>query len=304
MQKIPHIPVLLNEVLETFSSIKDGIIVDCTLGFGGHTKALLQQNSNINVIGIDQDQDARNFSKEFLKDFGDRFECFKGNFGDSIEILIQKYGKQIRGILADIGVSSFQLDTPSRGFSFNSEMLDMRMNQHNHLDAKTILKHYSANELERIFRCYGELRESKKLASLITQERKKQDFQSAKDFSIFLQCHFKNPKILPLVYQALRIEVNDELGELQKLLHHSSTLSNVILCIITFHSLEDRMVKQAFNHFAKSCICPQDSLKCTCGNCHQQGLLLTKKPRVASKEEIKNNPRSRSAKLRAFLFKQ
>ncbi|WP_104697576.1 MULTISPECIES: 16S rRNA (cytosine(1402)-N(4))-methyltransferase RsmH [unclassified Helicobacter] len=302
MQKIPHIPVLLNEVLEVFSPIKEGIIIDCTLGFGGHTRALLQQNPNIKIIGIDRDKDARTFSKNFLKDFKDRFECFEGSFGDGIKDLIQKYGTQIKGILADIGVSSFQLDTSHRGFGFNSEVLDMRMDCHNDLDARSILKNYSANSLEKIFRDYGELRESKKLASLIVQERKKQDFESARDFSIFLQRHFRNPKILPLVYQALRIEVNKELEELQKLLHHSSFLSNVVLCIITFHSLEDRIVKQAFNHFSKSCICPKDNLKCTCGNNHQQGVLLTKKPKVASKEEIKHNSRSKSAKLRAFLF--
>lgn len=302
MQEVPHIPVLLNEVLDTFISIKEGIIIDCTLGFGGHTKALLEQNKNIKIIGIDRDIDARNFNQKFLSHYKDRFECFAGNFGDSIKILIDRYGNKIKGILADIGVSSFQIDTPHRGFGFESNILDMRMDREKNLDAKYILNHYSAYELENIFKNFGELREAKKLASLIIQEREKQEFFYAKDFNIFLKRYFKNPKILPLVYQAIRIEVNQELEELQKLLTYSSDLRDVILCIITFHSLEDRIVKQAFRDFTQSCICPKESFKCTCGNNHQKGHLLTKKPLIATKEELKANSRARSAKLRAFYF--
>ena len=302
MQPSPHISVLLNEVLQTFASIESGIIIDCTLGFGGHSQALLEQNPNIKIIGIDKDIDARDYSTRLLERYGKRFECVAGGFGAQILPLIEKYGSEIKGVLADIGVSSWQLDSPSKGFGFDSQMLDMRMDRDNPLTAEYILKHYSTIELSRVFSEYGELRESKKLASLITEDRKKLDFSSAKDFSHYLKKHFKNPKILPLVYQALRIEVNGELEELKSLLDAATKLQNATLCIITFHSLEDRLVKQAFRDYAQSCICPASALRCTCGNHHQKGMLLAKRPIIPSTEEVRANPRARSAKMRSFLF--
>lgn len=302
MQPSPHISVLLNEVLQTFASIESGIIIDCTLGFGGHSQALLEQNPNIKIIGIDKDIDARRYSTRSLGKYGERFECVAGGFGAQILPLIEKYGKKIKGVLADIGVSSWQLDSPSKGFGFDSQMLDMRMDRDNPLTAEYILKHYSAIELSRVFSEYGELREAKKLASLISEDRKKLDFSSAKDFSHYLKKHFKNPKILPLVYQALRIEVNGELEELKSLLNAATKLQNATLCIITFHSLEDRLVKQAFRDYAQSCICPASALRCTCGNHHQKGMLLAKRPIIPSTEEVRANPRARSAKMRSFLF--
>ena len=302
MQPSPHISVLLNEVLQTFASIESGIIIDCTLGFGGHSQALLEQNPNIKIIGIDKDIDARDYSTRLLERYGKRFECVAGGFGAQILPLIEKYGSEIKGVLADIGVSSWQLDSPSKGFGFDSQMLDMRMDRDNPLTAEYILKHYSTIELSRVFSEYGELREAKKLASLITEDRKKLDFSSAKDFSHYLKKHFKNPKILPLVYQALRIEVNGELEELKSLLDAATKLQNATLCIITFHSLEDRLVKQAFRDYAQSCICPASALRCTCGNHHQKGMLLAKRPIIPSTEEVRANPRARSAKMRSFLF--
>ena len=302
MQPSPHISVLLNEVLQTFASIESGIIIDCTLGFGGHSQALLEQNPNIKIIGIDKDIDARDYSTRLLEKYGERFECVAGGFGAQILPLIEKYGSEIKGVLADIGVSSWQLDSPSKGFGFDSQMLDMRMDRDNPLTAEYILKHYSTIELSRVFSEYGELREAKKLASLINEDRKKLDFSSAKDFSHYLKTHFKNPKILPLVYQALRIEVNGELEELKSLLDAATKLQNATLCIITFHSLEDRLVKQAFRDYAQSCICPASVLRCTCGNHHQKGILLAKRPIIPSTEEVRANPRARSAKMRSFLF--
>ena len=302
MQPSPHISVLLNEVLQTFASIESGIIIDCTLGFGGHSQALLEQNPNIKIIGIDKDIDARRYSTRLLEKYGERFGCVAGGFGGQILPLIEKYGKKIKGVLADIGVSSWQLDSPSKGFGFDSQILDMRMDRDNPLTAEYILKHYSAIELSRVFSEYGELREAKKLASLISEDRKKLDFSSAKDFSHYLKKHFKNPKILPLVYQALRIEVNGELEELKSLLDAATKLQNATLCIITFHSLEDRLVKQAFRDYAQSCICPASALRCTCGNHHQKGMLLAKRPIIPSTEEVRANPRARSAKMRSFLF--
>ncbi|MCE3038107.1 16S rRNA (cytosine(1402)-N(4))-methyltransferase RsmH [Helicobacter anatolicus] len=300
----PHISVLLNEVLEIFKDIYEGIVIDCTLGFGGHTKALLEQNKNIKIIGIDKDSDARNYACNLLQPYNDRFTCVAGGFGDKITELIAKYGKEIRGVLADIGVSSYQLDMPNRGFGFDSDILDMRMDSTNAFDAKYILNHYSSYDLEKIFSTYGELRESKKLAQLITQERTKKPFYFAKDFSVFLKSYFKNPKILPLVYQAIRIEVNQELEELKKLLNASLNLSDALLCVITFHSLEDRILKQTLKEYSQSCVCDNSVFKCICGNNHQKGKLLTKKPIIPTPEEIKKNPRSRSAKMRCFHFQK
>ncbi|CBG40013.1 16S rRNA (cytosine(1402)-N(4))-methyltransferase RsmH [Helicobacter mustelae] len=302
MHTSPHIPVLLHEVLDIFKDIKEGIIIDCTLGFGGHSKALLEQNQSIRIIGIDKDKDARAYATKLLSPFKERFCCVASGFGEQIEPLIAQYGREIKGVLADIGVSSYQLDTPKKGFGFESEVLDMRMDNDAHISAKTILNHYSAFALERVFREYGELRESKKLAQLLSQERTRTDFGDPKTFNAFLKAHFRNPKILPLVYQALRIEVNGELEELERLLLHAQKLKDARLCVITFHSLEDRILKQALKSYTKSCICPLEALKCTCGNHHQKGVLLTKKPIIPSQEEIKRNPRSRSAKMRAFHF--
>lgn len=253
----PHIPVLLKEVLDVFAPIKEGVIIDCTLGFGGHSEALLKQNPHIKIIGIDRDVYAREFAKKRLSVFGDRFDCVAGAFGEKISEIIQSQGDNIRGVLADIGVSSLQLDDSNRGFGFNSHSLDMRMDNQKSLDAKTIVNTYSTYELERIFREYGEIREYKKMASLIAARASKEPFESAQDLSSFLQQNFKNPRIHPatLAFQAIRIEVNDELGELGRLLKSASHLRKAIFGVITFHSLEDRMVKNAFKEWSKSCIC-------------------------------------------------
>lgn len=301
----PHIPVLLEEVLDVFGKIKEGVIVDCTLGFAGHTEALLRQNPHIKIIGIDKDIYAREFAKNRLSVFKDRFDCISGAFGEKIGEIIQSQGDKIRGVLADIGVSSLQLDDNTRGFGFNSHSLDMRMDRDKSLDAKTIVNTYSTYELERIFKEYGEIREYKKMASLIANRRSKEPFESAQDLSAFLQQNFKNPRIHPatLAFQAIRIEVNDELGELKRLLQSASHLTKAIFGVITFHSLEDRMVKNAFKEWSKSCICDSNAYKCECGNNHSKGVIITKKPLVASNKEIKQNPRSRSAKFRAFAFK-
>lgn len=300
---IPHIPVLKNEVLQVFQDIKEGILIDCTTGFGGHSEALLESHANLKIIGIDRDEEARAFALERLKRFGDRFVCRAGSFAEIFPTLL-KENHRICGVLADIGVSSYQLDMSHRGFGFESEVLDMRMDRSGSLTAKKILENYSQKDLEDIFYHYGELRESKKLASLIVNLRNKDTsfMDTARNFSHWLRGNFKNPKILPLVYQALRIEVNSELDQLKILLESAKDLSDATLCVITFHSLEDRMVKTYFRDYARSCICPENTLKCECGNHHQLGKILNKKPMVAQNLEIKNNSRAKSAKLRAFKF--
>lgn len=300
MQNIPHIPVLYNEVLDCFKDINKGYIIDCTTGYAGHSSGLLNQNSSVKLICNDQDDEALNFSKNRLKDFENRVEFNKGNF----ENIIKKFENYlIRGVLADIGVSSLQLDKLDRGFSFNSENLDMRMNQNQSLDASTVINSYSQVELENIFKEYGEIREYKKIASLIVQNR---PFYSAKELAEFFYNKLPKGKIHPatLIFQAIRIEVNDELGVLDRLFKsmEEAKLKDCIVAIISFHSLEDRVVKNYFKKWSENCICPKDAFRCECGKNHALGKIITKKPIIATNFEIKQNPRSRSAKLRVFRF--
>ncbi|WP_141054532.1 16S rRNA (cytosine(1402)-N(4))-methyltransferase RsmH [Aliarcobacter cryaerophilus] len=300
MQNIPHIPVLYNEVLDCFKDINRGYIIDCTTGYAGHSSGLLNQNSSVKLICNDQDDEALNFSKNRLKDFENRVEFNKGNF----ENIIKKFENYpIRGVLADIGVSSLQLDKLDRGFSFNSENLDMRMNQNQSLDASTVINSYSQLELENIFKEYGEIREYKKIASLIVQNR---PFYGAKELAEFFYNKLPKGKIHPatLIFQAIRIEVNDELGVLDRLFKsmEEAKLKDCIVAIISFHSLEDRVVKNYFKKWSENCICPKDAFRCECGKNHALGKIITKKPIIATNIEIKQNPRSRSAKLRVFRF--
>lgn len=297
---IPHIPVLYKETLEAFKHINKGYIIDCTTGYAGHSDGLLQQNENINLICNDQDDEALTFSKNRLENYSKRVIFNKGNFQNVLETF-KDY--EINGILADIGVSSLQLDKQDRGFGFTSEVLDMRMDQNQSLDASIVVNTYSQNELEKVLKEYGEVREYKKVASLIMNNR---PFSSAKELSELLSKKMHKGKLHPatLPFQGIRIEVNDELGVLERLFDSIALLKpkNCIIAIISFHSLEDRIVKNYFKKWTKSCICPMEVMRCECGNNHRLGKVLTKKPIIPTKEEIRTNPRSRSSKLRVFKF--
>jgi len=303
LQNIPHIPVLYREVIETFKDIEDGIIIDCTMGYGGHSSMILDANPNIKLIGIDQDQTAIDFSRERLEKYGERVEIRKGRFSNVIkEILSEVNAAEIKGILADIGVSSLQLDQKERGFSYESENLDMRMDKGASLSASNVVNEYAKSELENILLEYGELRNYKKIADVIVQNR---PFTSAKELSEAVKPHMpRGKKIHPatLLMQAIRIEVNDELGELKTLLKNieEAELPEARVAIISFHSLEDRIVKKEFVRWSKSCICPAEAFRCSCGNDHQLGKILTRKPVMAQDDELKENARSRSAKMRVF----
>jgi len=303
LQNIPHIPVLYREVVETFNDIKDGIIIDCTMGYGGHSSMILDANPNIKLIAIDQDQTAIDFSSKRLEKYGDRVEIRKGRFSNVIkDILHEVDAKEIKGLLADIGVSSLQLDQKDRGFSYESDNLDMRMDKDALLSASNVVNEYSKSELERILLEYGELRNFKKIATEIINNR---PFTSAKELSEKLKPFMpRGKKIHPatLLMQAVRIEVNNELGELKSLLKsiEEAKLPNAKIAIISFHSLEDRIVKKEFAKWSKSCICPSEAMRCTCGNNHQLGKIITKKPIMAQDDELKANARSRSAKMRIF----
>ena len=297
---IPHIPVLYKETLDAFKNIENGYIIDCTTGFAGHSNGLLSSNENVKLICNDQDDEALAFSKNRLEEFSSRVTFNKGNFEHVIDTF-KDY--DIRGVLADIGVSSLQLDKLERGFGFESDTLDMRMNQNQALDAATVVNTYSQDELERVFKECGEVREYKKVASLIVNSR---PFTSAKEISDLLAKKMSKGKIHPatLPFQGIRIEVNDELGVLERLFDslENAKLKNCIVAIISFHSLEDRIVKNYFKKWTKSCICPSEVFRCECGNNHALGKIITKKPIIPTNEEIKQNPRSRSSKLRIFKF--
>jgi len=299
----PHVPVLYREVIEAFSSINEGIIIDCTMGYGGHSSMILDENPNIKLIAIDQDQTAIDFSSQRLEKYGDRVNIKKGRFSNVIkEILEEVDVSQIKGILADIGVSSLQLDQKERGFSYESDNLDMRMDKSAPLNAEQVVNGYSQSELEHILLEYGELRNYKKIASKIINNR---PFSSAKSLSDTLKSdmpHGKKIHPATLLMQAIRIEVNDELGELKSLLSSlkEAGISNARVVIISFHSLEDRIVKQEFASWAKSCICPPEAFRCECGNDHDLGKIVTRKPLMAKDDELKENIRSRSAKMRVF----
>jgi 16S rRNA (cytosine1402-N4)-methyltransferase len=303
LQNIPHIPVLYREVVAAFEDIDEGIIIDCTMGYGGHSSMILEANPKIKLIAIDQDQTAIDFSRKRLEKYGDRVEIRKGRFSAVIQdILREVEASEIKGLLADIGVSSLQLDQKDRGFSYESENLDMRMDKDAPLSASTVVNEYSKLELEKLLLEYGELRNYKKIAAEIVSKR---PFTSAKELSEAVK-HLmpRGKKIHPatLLMQAIRIEVNDELGELKSLLKsiEDAKLPNAKIAIISFHSLEDRIVKKAFSKWSKSCICPPEAMRCSCGNNHQLGRIVTKKPIMAAADELKENARSRSAKMRIF----
>ncbi|WP_345980800.1 16S rRNA (cytosine(1402)-N(4))-methyltransferase RsmH [Sulfurimonas sp. HSL3-2] len=307
MQNIPHIPVLYREVLEAFDDVDSGIIIDCTMGYGGHSSLLLENKPNIKLIGIDQDQTAIDFSTERLEPFKERVEIKKGRFSKVIKEILQNNDvKEIKGILADIGVSSLQLDQKERGFSYESDNLDMRMDKDAPLSASDVINNYSVVELERIIRDYGEMRNYKQIASFIVNNR---PFHSAKELSDKLRHllpHGKKIHPATLLMQAIRIEVNDELGELNTLLDEIQNIGLVDtdVAIISFHSLEDRIVKQRFSEWSKNCICPPEAFRCTCSRDNAIGKPKSKKPITAQNDELKQNPRSRSAKLRVFKIKK
>ncbi|MDB2562814.1 16S rRNA (cytosine(1402)-N(4))-methyltransferase RsmH [Sulfurimonas sp.] len=303
MQNIPHIPVLYREVLAAFENIEDGIIIDCTMGYGGHSSMILDANPGIQLIAIDQDQTAIDFSTERLSKYGNRVSIRKGRFSQVIQdILTEVNINDIKGVLADIGVSSLQLDQKDRGFSYESDNLDMRMDKDSTLSASEVVNDYSQAELENILLEYGELRNYKKIAAEIIKQR---PFRSAKELSDTLKPYMpQGKKIHPatLLMQAIRIEVNDELGELKSLLKNleEARFPNAVIEIISFHSLEDRIVKQTFSDWKKSCTCPPEVMRCMCGNDNSLGKVITKKPVMAQDDELKENVRSRSAKLRVF----
>ncbi len=307
---IPHIPVLLDEVLDGFSNIQEGYFIDCTLGYAGHSEAMLNSYAQIKHIGIDRDDEALAFSKARLKPFGERSKLYKGTFANTLPLLQEN---PITGLLADFGVSSLQLDKMDRGFSFESETLDMRMDATAELSAYEVVNEYPQDKLEYILNHYGEVRSYKKVAAAIVQARSIKLIESGKELSsIICTVIPRGGKIHPatLSFQGIRIEVNNELGEIEGLLdvlekkYKAGALNGTIISLITFHSLEDRLVKSRYKTWATKCICNPEAMRCTCSKDNDLGKMLVRKPIVATKKELKINARSRSAKLRTFIFKK
>lgn len=301
-----HIPVLLNEVVESFRDINDGVILDCTLGYGGHSKALLDTLPNIKIIACDQDDMAISYCTNKFKNYTDRIQIYKSNFSQILQKIPQE---NIRAILADIGVSSLQLDLNERGFALKSDILDMRMDSSNQLDAKTIVNNYSQSQLEKIFYEYGELPNAKSIANKIIIARQNKEISSAKELvQIIGNSNLQNRSvsIATLAFQAIRIEVNKELDVLKELLNsiQNSAINHARVAIISFHSLEDRIIKDKFKSWQSSCICPSEAMRCECGNNHSIGKIITKKPITPSAQEIKANSRSACSKMRIFDIKR
>jgi 16S rRNA (cytosine1402-N4)-methyltransferase len=305
MTNAPHLPVLLTQVLNSFSDCESGYIVDCTLGYAGHSSAILDKLPKISLVGIDRDNEALDYSSKVLKKFGDRAKFKKGTFAQILPTIKEN---PIVGVLADFGVSSLQLDKMDRGFSFESDNLDMRMDRDANLTAYEVINSYTQERLEYIFKHYGEIPRARLLADEVIRIRNKQPIKSGKELSSIARSILPSGgKIHPatLMFQAIRIEVNDELGQIEGLLDTLQEMkpTGTIVSLITFHSLEDRLVKNRFKQWSRECICPPDAMRCTCGKNHALGKIITKKPIIADKEELETNPRSRSAKLRSFLFK-
>jgi len=300
----PHIPVLLDEVLKSFEGLPQGYFVDCTLGYAGHSFEMLAKYTDLQHIGIDRDNEALEFSKNRLAPFGERSTLHKGTFATVLPTLEVS---PIVALLADFGVSSLQLDKKDRGFSFTSKTLDMRMDSTALLSAYEVVNEYTQEKLEYIFDTYGEVRSYKKLASMVIEARAKAPISSAIELAEIAKTVIPSGgKIHPatLMFQGIRIEVNNELGEIEGLLDAIETkhYKNEVVSLITFHSLEDRLVKNRFKKWSTACICDPQAMRCTCSKNHALGKPLVRKPLTASKEELRINPRSRSAKLRSFRF--
>lgn len=306
-----HLPVLLAPVLELLDVHEDGTYVDCTMGGGGHAAAILGRlGSKGRLIAIDRDEDAQLAGRERLAQVGSpaAWQTVQGNFADLGSIFQDLQLPGADGILADFGVSSWQLDQAGRGFGYSHDgPLDMRMDRSGGPTAADVVNSRSHADLTRILREYGEERYAGRIASAIVEYRSRQPFRTTAELSEVVR------QAMPAAgrqeaqhparrtFQAIRIEVNQELAAIEKLLNSAPSLLKPggRLCMITFHSLEDRLVKDAFRRLENPCTCPRDFPVCICGK-KPMGRVVTRRAVVADVREQKENPRSRSAKLRCF----
>ena len=304
-----HYSVMLNETIEQLNIRPDGIYVDGTLGGAGHSSEIAKRLTTGRLIGIDQDADAIAAASERLKDYKDKVTIVRSNYAQMKEVLHNLGIEKVDGILLDLGVSSFQLDTPERGFTYRSEdaPLDMRMDDRQKLTARDIVNEYSEMELFRIIRDYGEDRFAKNIAKHIVSAREQKPIETTGELNaiikgaIPMKVQVTGGHPSKRTYQAIRIELNHELDVLRDNLDDMIELLNDggRCCIITFHSLEDRIVKTIFKNSENPCTCPSNFPVCVCGN-KSRGHVVTRKPILPSEKELEENSRSKSAKLRVF----
>lgn len=300
-----HIPVLLTETADALAVKKDGLYADCTLGGGGHTEEILYRGGR--VIAFDLDAEAIKFvSGRFSKipEFKDRYILIHDNFKNLKKVFEERHIGNIDGVTIDLGFSSRQVEVRERGFSYTGDaVVDMRMDQSQGLSARTVLDEYPESELARIIYTYGEDPYARKIAKAIAARRKTSPVRTTKELSdLIISCYppfFKGGHPAKRTFQALRIEVNGELDGLKEFIKDAVYLLNAgsRLAVISFHSLEDRIVKNAFAELSAACTCPKSFPVCVCGG-KAVGKLIDKKGIVPSKEESEFNPRSKSARLR------
>lgn len=303
-----HVSVLLEECIEALNIKKQGYYVDCTMGGAGHSSHIVSKlNNDGRLIGIDQDTDALNAAREKLKDYNNVIYVHN-NFHNIYDILEELNIEKVDGILMDLGVSSYQLDAGERGFSYMQDApLDMRMNRDKAFSAYDVINDYSEEDLYRIIKDYGEERFSKRIASFIVKRRNEKPIETTLELvdiikaAIPAKARRDGPHPAKRTFQAIRIEVNGELEILDKAIADSvkKLNSNGRLAIITFHSLEDRIVKNKFRDLENPCKCPKEFPICACGK-KPMVKVLSRKAIAPTDEEIEVNPRSRSAKLRVL----
>ena len=301
-----HIPVLYRECIDNLVLDKDGVYLDCTLGGGGHSEGILKELSEKGkLVSIDQDQQAIDFASERLKPYKDRWKVYKDNFENLDTVLYCAGADKIDGILMDIGVSSTQLDDEERGFSYRFDTkLDMRMDKNSSVSAYEVVNNYTEEQLSKIIFEYGEERFARKIAKYICEARKEKNIETTGELvSIIRRAYPGRSQKHPAkkTFQAIRIEVNRELEVLERAIEKAVKClkKGGRLAIITFHSLEDRIVKNKFRELEKGCICPPELLVCMCGR-KPQVKVITRKPICAGNEELKYNNRAHSAKLRVI----
>ncbi len=304
-----HISVLLEESVLMLGVKDGGIYVDGTLGGGGHSELILKNLNGGRLIGIDQDSDAIIAASERLSVYKDKFTAVHNNFSNVKEILKDLNIKKIDGAILDLGVSSYQLDEGSRGFSYNQDArLDMRMNKEQPFSAYELVNTYSESDLKRIIYAYGEERFAPAIARTIVSEREKKAIETTFELSDIIKkavpvsARYQDKHPAKRTFQAIRIEVNRELEILEGAIRDfvSALKPGGVLSVITFHSLEDRIVKTVFNDLISGCTCPKSFPVCVC-NKKPTGKLYNKKPIVSGEEELKNNNRAHSAKLRGII---
>ena len=306
MSEFHHISVLLHECIEALNIRPDGIYVDGTLGGAGHSSHIVKHLTDGRLIGIDRDPVALKAAGERLAEHQDRITLVHSNFSDMKQVLQDLNIPGVDGILLDLGVSSPQLDDAQRGFSYMADApLDMRMNSHDTLDAYQVVNTWSQEELKRILYTYGEERYAPQIAAAICRRRQENPIQTTLELVDAIRSAMPPAALrekqhpAKRSFQAIRIAVNDELGAVEKIMEDAIELLNPggRLAIITFHSLEDRIVKNGMVAASKGCTCPPSFPVCVCGK-KPKVKLISKKPIVSTNEELEANPRARSAKLR------